>query len=274
MREMGYSNVQITEATGVPASTIARWAAEGGWRVRDLVDEPEFKAPESSPNGLLPGLGGESWIGSREPISSHGAGSGESLISSREPISSHGAGSGESLISSREPISSHGAGSGLRAGNEDCGALGDESGLSARASSSASLGRGAPARSLVRGSTPPSEIGDPQATAQAQGVEPRAKNKPEQSRQERLEDALEKAAMAAEDAILRGNLTAAGKATKMADTLSKALERVRNSAEEEKPEGVFYTPAQIDEAREQLTRRLDRLAKTLRRDEQDTAFAP
>ena len=256
MREMGYSNVQITEATGVPASTIARWAAEGGWRVRDLVDEPEFKAPESSPNGLLPGLGGESWIGSREPISSHGAGSGESLISSREPISSHGAGSG------------------LRAGNEDCGALGDESGLSARASSSASLGRGAPARSLVRGSTPPSEIGDPQATAQAQGVEPRAKNKPEQSRQERLEDALEKAAMAAEDAILRGNLTAAGKATKMADTLSKALERVRNSAEEEKPEGVFYTPAQIDEAREQLTRRLDRLAKTLRRDEQDTAFAP
>ena len=205
MREMGYSNVQITEATSVPGSTIARWAAEGKWRVKDLVEEPEFNDPAEAQDGLLPGVGGESW--------------------------------------------------------------GDESGLSARAGSSASLGRAAPARSLVRGSTPPSEIGDPQATAQAQGVEPRAKSKPEQTRQERLEDALEKAAVAAEDAILRGNFAAAGKATQMADTLSRALERVRKSAPEEKREGVFYTAEDIARAREELTRRFDRLARTLRKDE-------
>ncbi len=73
--------------------------------------------------------------------------------------------------------------------------------------------------------------------------------------------------MAAEDAIMRGNFAAAGKATQMADTLSRALERVRGSAVEEKPEGVFYTADDIANARAELTRRFDRLAKTLRRDE-------
>ncbi len=256
LREEGYSNVQITEATGVPGSTIARWAAEGGWRVSDLVNaqvsfSPEAKSPcacvvtcvaprsegcrmnppAQAPDGLLPGLGGESWFGSRDPDGSHRTGSR------------------------------------LHAGNEDRDASEEESGLSARAGSSASLGRATPVRSLVRGSAPPSEIGDRQATAQAQGVEPKVKNKPEQSRQERLEDALEKAAVAAEDAIMRGNFAAAGKATQMADTLSRALERVRKSAPEEKREGVFYTPEDIANARAELTRRFDRLAKTLRRDE-------
>ena len=194
MREMGYSNVQITEATGVPGSTIARWAAEGKWRVRDLVEEPEFNDPAGAPDGLLKDDG--------------------------------------SFVRSRDPDGSHRTGSGLHAGNEDC--------------------SGSP--ELVS-SRERSEAGD------------KHQNTLEQSRQERLEDALEKAAVAAEDAILRGNFAAAGKATQMADTLSRALERVRKSAPEEKREGVFYTAEDIARAREELTRRFDRLARTLRKDE-------
>ena len=212
MREMGYSNVQITEATSVPGSTIARWAAEGKWRVKDLVEEPEFLAPVAGPDGVY-------------------------------------------------------------AREVDLGGLGEESEVSARTggSPSAQASSAQPGR-VVGGST--------QATAQAerdQGLpgnereqknqEQHTQNQQSLSRQQQLEDALEKAAVAAEDAILRGNFAAAGKATQMADTLSRALERVRKSAPEEKREGVFYTAEDIARAREELTRRFDRLARTLRKDE-------
>ena len=83
------------------------------------------------------------------------------------------------------------------------------------------------------------------------------------TRQQQLEDALEKAAIAAEDAILKANFAAAGKATQMADTLSRALERVRNSAVEEKPEGVFYTLDDIQSAREELLHRFNRMARAM-----------
>ena len=208
LREEGYSNVQITEATGVPASTIARWAAEGGWRVKDLVEEPAFNEPETPPLGLLPGLGGDSWVGSREPVSSHGAGSRlHSQLSDQR-------GSPE-LVSSRDP------------------------------------------------GPDPGEAGDKNQTTPEKN-DARAQQK---ARQARLEDALTNAARAAEDAIMRGNFAAAAKATQMADTLSRSLERVRVPEEEEQPDGVFYSFEQIAAARAELMRRLDRIAATIRPDE-------
>ena len=265
MREEGYSNVQITEATGVPASTIARWAAEGGWRVADLVNaqvsfSPEAKPPCACvvrcmaprtegcrmnppvemgqvPDGLLPGLEGEGW-----------GGDDRSFLRPQES---------EPSARDRDPH--------LR-GDER-----DETGLSDDARGISGLSPASPGtRPGFRdetGSRLRAGNGDSQATAKAQGVEPTAKNKPEQSRQQQLEDALEKAAIAAEDAILRSNFTAAAKATQMADTLSRALERLRNSAPEEQPEGVFYTREDIEAARADLPRRFDRLARTLRVDE-------
>ncbi len=291
MRETGYSNVQITEATGVPGSTIARWAAEGKWRVSDLVNaqvsfSPEAKSPcacvsvghsihwiecdtsrpcmaprsegcrmnppAEAPDGLLPGLGGDSWFGSRDPDGSHRTGSR------------------------------------LHAGNEDRDALEEESGLSARAGSvfshDARMSSSPEARSSCActvvcesqgsddcaGLRAPNSVqcGSPErAPCDASASRGQTNTNPTKSRQQQLEDALEKAAVAAEDAIMRGNFAAAGKATQMADTLSRALERVRGSAVEEKPEGVFYTAEDIANARAELTRRFDRLAKTLRRDE-------
>ena len=204
LREEGYSNVQITEATGVPASTIARWAAEGKWRVKDLAEEPAFNAPETPPLGLLPGLGGDSWVGSREPVSSHGAGSRlHSQLSDQR--------------ASPEPVSSRER----------------------------------------------SEAGDKHQTTPEKN-DARAQQK---ARQARLEDALTNAARAAEDAIMRGNFAAAAKATQMADTLSRSLERVRVPEEEEQPDGVFYSFEQIAAARAELMRRLDRIAATIRPDE-------
>ena len=227
LREEGYSNVQITEATGVPASTIARWAAEGGWRVKDLVEEPAFNAPETPPLGLLPGLGGDSWVGSREPVSSHGAGSRlHSQLSdqrgSLEPVSSRERSeAGDNHQTSPEPVSSR------------------DPGLD------------------------PGEAGDKHQTTPEKN-DARAQQK---ARQVRLEDALTNAARAAEDAIMRGNFAAAAKATQMADTLSRSLERVRVPEEEEQPDGVFYSFEQIADARAELLRRLDRIAATIRPDE-------
>ena len=93
------------------------------------------------------------------------------------------------------------------------------------------------------------------------------KGSPQKARQARLEDALTNAARAAEDAIMRGNFAAAAKATQMADTLSRSLERVRVPEEEERPDGVFYSFEQIAAARAELMRRLDRIAATIRPDE-------
>ncbi|MAI88882.1 hypothetical protein [Ponticaulis sp.] len=193
MREQGYSNVQITEATSVPGSTIARWAAEGGWRVRDLIEEPAFNAPETPPDGLLPGLGGEGWGEPPSPSEGEGLGGRETI----RPQTS------ESEAASELPL------------NPNPSSLEGEKGSSTK------------------------------------------------SRQQQLEDALEKAAIAAEDAILKANFAAAGKATQMADTLSRALERVRNSAVEEKPDGVFYTQEDIQSAREELMHRFNRLARVM-----------
>ncbi len=89
----------------------------------------------------------------------------------------------------------------------------------------------------------------------------------QKARQARLEDALINAARAAEEAIMRGNFAAAAKATQMADTLSRSLERVRVPEEEEQPDGVFYSFEQIAAARAELMRRLDRIAATIRPDE-------
>ncbi|MAF58891.1 hypothetical protein [Ponticaulis sp.] len=214
LREEGYSNVQITEATGVPASTIARWAAEGKWRVKDLVEEPAFNVPETPPLGLLPGLGGESWVGSRDPDGSHRTRSGlHSQLSDQRD--------------SPEPVSSRDPG------------------------------------------PDPGEAGDNHQTTPEKN-DARAQQK---ARQARLEDALTNAARAAEEAIMRGNFAAAAKATQMADTLSRSLERVRVPEEEEQPDGVFYSFEQIAAARAELMRRLDRIAATIRPDEMvDSGF--
>ena len=232
MREAGYSVVQITGATGVPGSTIARWAAEGGWRVSDLVEEPEFVDPISEPGGRLRDarLGGSPGSspgspGCAPPGRAVGSPTLPSEIGSSQATAQAQRHSGGS---SRDPYGSHRTGSRLHARNED------HSGSPERAPCDASASR------------------------------EQTNTKPEQSRQERLEDALEKAAFAAEDAIMRGYFTAAGKAVQMADTLSKALERVRASAAEERPDGVFYTREQIDDARAELTRRVNRLAKHVR----------
>ena len=277
MREAGYSVVQITESTGVPGSTIARWAAEGGWRVSDLVEEPEFVDPISEPEGrlkdacasvsvghsihwiecdtsrpcvaprtngcrmnppvelsqvpegLLPGLGGESWENKDRSFLRRQE-SGCSAVDRDPRLRGDERDSG---FSSRDPDGSHRTGSRLRS------LLSDQSGSPERAPCDASASR------------------------------EQTNTKPEQSRQERLEDALEKAAFAAEDAITRGNFTAAGKAVQMADTLSKALERVRASAEEEKPDGVFMSYADLDAARADLMRRINRIAKTIRPEEME-----
>ncbi|MDF1678930.1 hypothetical protein [Ponticaulis sp.] len=250
LREEGYSNVQITEATGVPASTIARWAAEGGWRVKDLVEEPAFNAPETPPLGLLPGLGGDSWVGSREPVSSHGAGSGlHSQLSdqrdSLEPVSSReGSEAGDKHQSSPEPVSSRDPGL-------DPGEAGDNHRTSLEPVSSRDPG------------PDPGEAGDKHQTTPEKN-DARAQQK---ARQARLEHALTNAARAAEDAIMRGNFAAAAKATQMADTLSRSLERVRVPEEEEQPDGVFYSFEEIAAARAELMRRLDRIAATIRPDE-------
>ena len=53
MRVQGFADTQITEATGVPGSTIARWAAAEGWRVRDLVEDTELTEPAAPPAGLF-----------------------------------------------------------------------------------------------------------------------------------------------------------------------------------------------------------------------------
>ena len=196
MREAGYSVVQITGATGVPGSTIARWAAEGGWRVSDLVEEPEFVDPISEPGGR--------WRDA-PPSPLMGEGTGVREI--------EGCDFPELVDTSASPL-----------------------------------------------------IPNPSPHQGEKGLSQQTNTKPGQSRQERLEDALEKAAFAAEDAIMRGNFTAAGKAVQMADTLSKALERVRASAAEERPDGVFFTREQIDDARAELTRRVNRLAEKLRSD--------
>ena len=227
MREAGYSVVQITEATGVPGSTIARWAAEGGWRVSDLVEEPEYLIPVGEPDGLLPGLGGESWDNQDRSFLRRQE-SGASAVERDPRLRGDERHSG---YSSRDPDGSHRTGSRLHAGNED---------------QSSSLER---------------------APCDASASREHKNTKSEQTRQERLEDALEKAALAAEDAITRGNFTAAGKAVQMADTLSKALERVRASAVEEQPDGVFMSREDLDAARADLMRRLDRIAKTIRTDE-------
>lgn len=203
LREEGYSNVQITEATGVPASTIARWAAEGKWRVKDLVEEPAFNAPETPPLGLLPGLGGEGWTTEDR-----------------------------SFLRRQE--------SGPAAEALDPRLCGDER--------------------------------DEHTTARPGGAQrdracERSARAQQKARQARLEDALTNAARAAEDAIMRGNFAAAAKATQMADTLSRSLERVRVPEEEEQPDGVFYSFEQIAAARAELMRRLDRIAATIRPDE-------
>ena len=231
LREEGYSNVQITEATGVPASTLARWAAEGGWRVKDLVEEPAFNAPETPPLGLLPGLGGDSWAGSRDPDGSHRTRSGlhPQLSDQRD---------------SPEPVSSRDPGL-------DPGEAGDNHQTSPEHVSSRDSG------------LDPGEAGDKHQTTPEKN-DARAQQK---ARQARLEDALTNAARAAEDAIMRGNFAAAAKATQMADTLSRSLERVRVPEEEEQPDGVFYSFEQIAAARAELMRRLDRIAATIRPDE-------
>lgn len=199
LREEGYSNVQITEATGVPASTIARWAAEGGWRVKDLVEEPAFTEPETPPLGLLPGLGGEAW--------------------------------------GKLPSPSEGEGVGVRD------TMRSQSELAEKVSTTP----------LIPNPSP------------HQGE----KGSSQKARQARLEEALTNAARAAEDAIMRGNFAAAAKATQMADTLSRSLERVRVPEEEEQPDGVFYSFEQIAAARAELMRRLDRIAATIRPDEKE-----
>ena len=210
MREAGYSVVQITGATGVPGSTIARWAAEGGWRVSDLVEEPEFVDPVSEPEGRLRDA---------PPSPLMGEGTGVREI--------EGCDFPELVDTSASPLIPN-----PHSDNRLTGSI-----------------------------VPPRE---PQQGEK--GLSQQTNTKPGQSRQERLEDALEKAAFAAEDAIMRGNFTAAGKAVQMADTLSKALERVRASAAEERPDGVFFTREQIDDARAELTRRVNRLAEKLRTD--------
>ena len=43
LRLAGHDTAAITEKTGVPGSTISRWAAEGGWRLRDVH---HFTVPE------------------------------------------------------------------------------------------------------------------------------------------------------------------------------------------------------------------------------------
>ncbi|WP_155802846.1 hypothetical protein [Ponticaulis koreensis] len=225
LREEGYSNVQITEATGVPASTIARWAAEGGWRVSDLVNaqvslSPEAKSPcacvvscmaprsegcrmnppvemETPPLGLLPGLGGESWGKLPSPFEGEGVGVRDTMR--------------------------------------------PQAGLSEKVSTTP----------LIPNPSP------------NQGE----KGSSQKARQARLEEALTNAARAAEDAIMQGNFVAAAKATQMADTLSRSLERVRVPEEEEQPDGVFYSFEQIADARAELLRRLDRIAATIRPDE-------
>lgn len=53
MRAQGFSNAQITEATGVASSTVMRWAAEGGWRVQDLAGPPDRPDMIDTPEGLL-----------------------------------------------------------------------------------------------------------------------------------------------------------------------------------------------------------------------------
>lgn len=203
LREEGYSNVQITEATGVPASTIARWAAEGGWRVKDLVEEPAFNAPETPPLGLLPGLGGEGWHTEDR-----------------------------SFLRRQE--------SGPAAETRDPRLRGDER----------------DEHTNVR----------PDVAQRDRACEEQARAQ-QKARQARLEEALTNTARAAEDAIMRGNFAAAAKATQMADTLSRSLERVRVPEEEEQPDGVFYSHEQIAAARAELMRRLDRIAATIRPDE-------
>lgn len=194
MREQGYSVVQITSATGVPASTIARWAAEGKWRVSDLVEKPEFVDPISEPEGRL-----------RDACASPPFGG-----SSREEI---------------DPVDrSQARGEGDEVGVSQCRDF-----------------------DLTPNPSPDQERG-------SAGV---------QTRQERLETALEKAVTAAEDAILHGNFAAAGKATQMADTLSRALERVRGSAAKPEPEGLFISPEEIEATREELLRRFDRLGEAM-----------
>ena len=213
LREEGYSNVQITEATGVPASTIARWAAEGGWRVKDLVEEPAFNEPETPPLGLLPGLGGEAW--------------------------------------GKLPSPSEGEGVGVRD------TMRPQAGLSEKVSTTPLI---------------PNPHSNNRFTGSIESSrEPHQgeKGSPQKARQARLEDALTNAARAAEDAIMRGNFAAAAKATQMADTLSRSLERVRFPEEEEQPDGVFYSFEQIVAARAELMRRLDRIAATIRPDEKE-----
>ena len=202
MREQGYSVVQITSATGVPASTIARWAAEGKWRVSDLVEEPEFVDPVEAPDGLLPGLGGADW--QDVPPSPPFGGSSREEIDPVDRSQARGEGGEVGVSQSRD-------------------------------------------FDLTPHPSPDQERGSADV----------------QTRQEKLETALEKAVTAAEDAILHGNFAAAGKATQMADTLSRALERVRGSAARPEPEGLFISPEDIEAAREELTRRFDRLGEAM-----------
>lgn len=165
MRELGYSSIQITEATRVPGSTIARWAAEGGWRVCDVAEELLPELTEDEPAGRLIGLGGMDWGGA----------------------------SG--------------------------------------------------------GSDPAGEKG--------------ADDAPPKSRQERLDFALERALDAAGHSIDRGSLVQAEKAARLAGSLSRTMEKLKSGEDKNGPKIASYTAADIATAREELTRRLDKLAASL-----------
>ncbi len=62
---------------------------------------------------------------------------------------------------------------------------------------------------------------------------------------------------------------ALGKATLQLIRALEAQVKLEDSQKQEQKKGVFYDETDIARARDELTRRLDRLAKTLRADEMD-----
>ena len=54
MRQGGATQAEIARALDVPGSTIARWAAEGGWRVCDMAGVSAAGLHGGDPSGLPP----------------------------------------------------------------------------------------------------------------------------------------------------------------------------------------------------------------------------